>query len=143
MRTYWKRAVLGVGAVLGVAVSTPAAAQGPTPGVDVSVPAPPFRAEPEFGIEPTAPREQRGVREQDFYQGLVRSGHDPAFVRPFVATAPVSRTSALRVGLSGWTAPVVPLAFLDAGGGLALGLTIQWGVPVPQGTAPPSQSGQR
>jgi len=121
----------------------PAGAQGPGPGVDVSAP-PPGRSAPEFGLERTQPPQQQGAREQEFYPGPVRSRHEPAFVTPFVATVPTSRTSAVRLGLSGWTAPAVPYDIPQASGGVAFGFTFLWGVPVAEAPAPSAEpTGQR
>jgi hypothetical protein len=113
---------------------TEAPAQPQKPAVGVTAPAP-TPAPPAGGpwLEPTAPLEQRGTREQEFYPGPVRSRHDPAFVRPFTATVPRSATSSVRVGLSGWTAPALPFDIPQSSGGVAFGLTIQWDVPVPVG----------
>jgi hypothetical protein len=92
-------------------------------------PAPAPAPRPELGLEPTRPPEEVGAREQEFYPGqLIRSRHEPAFVRPFVTSVPTSATSMARVGLSGWTAPAVPYDAPDSGG-VAFGLTIEWGVP--------------
>lgn len=106
-----------------------------SPGVGVKAP-PPERPPTELGLEPTQPYEQQGAREQEFYPGLVRSRHEPAFVTPFVGTVPVSRRSAVKFGLSGWTAPALPFDMSEASGGLAFGLTVLWGVPVPEEKAP-------
>jgi hypothetical protein len=141
MMTMWFATVVIGGTLLGMLGPAPAGAQTPTPEVEVAVPAP-ARPEPEFRLEPTAPPEQTGVREQDFHQGLIRSRHDPVFVQPLVGTAPVSRTTAIKFGLSGWTAPAPPgVSEGPAGSGAAFGLTIQWGVPVPAEppSPPPSQ----
>ncbi len=127
----WTIATLAVAFSLVVPFWSPVAAQQPSPGVTVTIPAP-TPPVPEFRFEPTAPPEQQGTREQDFYPGPVRSRHDPAFLAPFVRTVPVSRTSAARVGLSGWTAPAIPFDIMEASGGVAFGLTVQWGLPVSQ-----------
>src|SRR5262249_38147596 len=88
-------------------------------------PAPPPAPRPELGREPTQPPEEPGVREQEFYPGyLIRSRHEPAFIRPFVASFPTSESTAARVGLSGWTAPAIPYDTPSATGGVAFGLTI-------------------
>jgi hypothetical protein len=127
------------------AQETPPTGAQPGPELGVRAPAPPPR--PEFGLEPTWPPEETGAREQEFYPGVpIRSRHDPAFVTPFVADVPVSRTTKARIGLSGWTAPAVPFDSPDATGGMAFGLTIMWDVPTgearaPEGEAPPG--GQR
>ncbi len=79
------------------------------------------------------PPEETTAREQEFYPTyLVRSRHEPAFVAPFVGTVPVSKSSAARIGLSGWTAPAVPFDSREATGGVAFGLTILWGLPRPE-----------
>ena len=117
------------------AVPAPASAQQRGPGVDVTAP-PPARPTPEFGLEPTLPPEQRGSREQEFYPGAVRSRHEPAFVTPFVTTVPVSQSSAVRAGLSGWTAPAVPFDIPQSTGGVAFGFTLVWELPVRGADAP-------
>jgi hypothetical protein len=142
MRVSWRITVLVVPAALLGMLAVPAWAQRPVPGVEVAVPAP-TRVEPEIRFEPTAPPEQRGLREQEFYPGEIKSGHDPAFVRPFVATVPVSQTSAIRLGLSGWVAPGPPVGIKDITGGVAFGFTLQWGLPAPPGTGAPAQSTPR
>jgi len=134
-----------------VLLAGPAGAQQPAPpvgsppaaefGVRAPVPSP----TPKFGLEPTLPPEEQGAREQEFYPGeLVRSRHAPAFVTPFVTSVPVSRTSTVRVGLSGWTAPRLPFDFRESTGGVAFGLTIVWGAPAAQAKAvEPEAAGQR
>ncbi len=137
--------LLAVVAILG-GTSALAAAQTPGRSLDVTAPAPtpPPR---QFGLQPALPMEQleqEGIREQQFYPGTVRSRHEPAFVTPLVTTVPVSRSSGIRIGLSGWTAPAVPFDIPQATGGVAFGLTIVWGVPLGEATAPlPESSGQR
>ena len=71
-----------------------------------------------------------------------RSIHQPAFLRGAVKTVRTSKTSGVRVGLSGWTAPRVPFdSQRESSGGVAFGLTIEWGTPLPEPTqpAPPAQ----
>lgn len=118
----------------------PSPAQTPPPptsgGLELQAP-PPGRPVPELGLEPTMPPEETTAREQEFYPGYpVRSRHEPAFVKPFVASVPVSQSSSARVGLSGWTAPAVPFDSREATGGVAFGLTILWGLPRLEATAP-------
>jgi len=128
-------ALAGVGGV--------ATAQEPPKAVDLTAPAPAPKPL-EFGIEPTMPPEQQGSREQEFYPGPVKSRHEPAFIKPFVTTVPTSRSSGIRVGLSGWTAPAVPFDIPQATGGVAFGLTIVWGVPLAEKKAPEAEPpGQR
>ncbi len=133
------KVTLGVLVVLG---ATAGAAQQP-PSVGVEAPRP-DRPPAELGLEPTQPPEQQGAREQEFYPGRVRSRHEPAFITPFVGTAPVSRRSAVKFGLSGWTAPALPFDMPEASGGFAFGLTVLWGVPVAEEKAPEAMpSGER
>lgn len=112
----------------------PAPAQQPDAALGVTAPAP--RPTLEFGLEPTQSPEEQGTREQEFYPGRVRSRHAPAFVKPFVTTVPVSKSSGRRVGLSGWTAPAVPFDMREASGGVAFGITVLWDVPLPGAPAP-------
>src|SRR5262249_936469 len=126
----------------------PAAPGAPAPSGEFGprAPAPPPAPRPELGLEPTQPPEEAGVREQEFYPGyLIRSRHEPAFVRPFVGTFATSESTSARVGLSGWTAPALPYDTPSETGGVAFGLTIVWGVPRP-GSKPPEPApaaGQR
>jgi hypothetical protein len=116
----------------------PTGAGSPPPSTEFGTraPAPPPPPRPELGLEPTSPPEEVYAREQDLYPGvLVRSRHEPAFVRPFVTNVNTSPTSTARVGLSGWTAPALPYDAPDSGG-LAFGLTIQWGITKPETKAP-------
>jgi len=133
--------IVAFGGLAGAQQSSPGAGQSQEFGVR----APAQRPVPELGLEPTQPTEEKGAREQEFYPGvLIRSRHEPAFVQPFVASVPVSRTSRARIGLSGWTAPALPYDFPDATGGVAFGLTIVWGAPAPEAKAPqPEGAGQR
>jgi len=107
------------------------------PGVGVVAP-PPTQPAPEFGFEPAIPPDQGGTREGEFYPERTRSLHQPAFLKGAVRTIRTSRTSGVRVGLSGWTAPRVPFDFQESSGGVAFGLTIEWGAPVEEPTEPAS-----
>jgi hypothetical protein len=118
-------------------------AQPPATDLGVTAPAPPPPT-PELGLEPTQPPEEQGAREQEFYPDRVRSRHNPAFVKPFVATVPTSRTSGVKVGLSGWTAPALPFDMREASGGVAFGISVVWDVPVAAPPAPePGEPGDR
>jgi hypothetical protein len=121
------------------------AQQPPPPPAEFGVRAPAPGPVPKLGLEPTRPPEEQGAIEQEFYPGdLVRSRHEPAFVTPFVTSVPVSTTSTVRAGLSGWTAPRLPYDFRESTGGLAFGLTITWGGPAAQAKAvEPEPAGQR
>jgi hypothetical protein len=116
----------------------------PTGSVGVGVVAPPpTQPTPEFGFERGIPPEQGGAREQEFIPSeRTRSIHQPAFLRGATKTTRTSRTSGVRWGLSGWTAPRVPFdSQRESSGGAALGLTIEWGTPLepPVEPAPPTQ----
>jgi hypothetical protein len=122
---------------------TPAAPPPSEFGTRAPAPAPAPR--PELGLEPTRPPEEVGAREQEFYPAqLIRSRHEPAFVRPFVTNVPTSQTSMARIGFSGWTAPAVPYDAPDSGG-VAFGLTIEFGMPRPETKVPEAAepAGQR
>jgi hypothetical protein len=117
----------------GTTSTTSPGAAGP-PGVGVVAPQP--QPAPEFGFEPAIPRDQGGAREEEFYPERTRSIHQPAFVKGANRTMRTSRTSGVRVGLSGWTAPRVPFDMRESSGGVAFGLTIEWGAPL----EPPTES---
>ena len=70
-------------------------------------------------------------READFRPDDVHVSHDPAFVVPFSTTVRTGRESAVRLGLSGWTAPPGRgdlLVGRENPGWLALGLSVVWNV---------------
>jgi hypothetical protein len=99
-----------------------------TPGVGVVAPQPTHPA-PAFGFEPALPPEQGSPR-QDDHGERARSVYQPAFVKGAVNTLRTSRTSGVRVGLSGWTAPRIPFDDREASGGPAFGLSFEWGTPM-------------
>jgi len=115
--------------------SRPAAAQSPETGFEVLAPTPAARRP---GFQPGMPYEQPGGRQQELRPGLGPGGtrHEPAFLVPFVNTVRTSPTSGVRVGLSGWTAPAVPLDDFLFSGGVAFGLSLAWGVPLAPGKPP-------
>jgi hypothetical protein len=147
-RRTWQLAILSIAPVLaGLLIgASPALGQTPPSGVSqspgaatrqVGVVAPqPAPGGPEFGFEPAIPPEQTGVREEDFYPERLRSTHQPAFLRGATTTVRTSRTSGVRVGLSGWTAPRILYDMPESSGGAAFGLTIEWGTPM----APPPET---
>lgn len=124
--------LLALGAGIG-----PGTARGEPGGLDVRAPAP---GVPEVGLQPSMPRDQRGIREQEFYPGLVRSRHEPAFFAPLVATVRMASGVVLRWGLSAWTAPAVPFDTREATGGVAVGLTVVWEEDAGPGEGPPPPS---
>lgn len=107
---------------------------------DVRSPAPPPPEGPELRLRATVPPAQQGSVEEWSYTkpGPPVTPHEPAFVTPAVKTIPTSTTSAVRVGLSGWTVTPLPVDRRERTGGVAFGLTILWGVPVePKAPAAP------
>jgi hypothetical protein len=103
-------------------------------------PAQPSKSAPDFGFEPALPREL-GVPSEDAHGERVRTIYQPAFVKGAVKTTRTSRTSGIRVGLSGWTAPRIPYDDRNDSGFPAFGLTIEWGTPMepPAEPTPPDQ----
>jgi hypothetical protein len=124
--------LLGAGPVLAPPPPAPGTTASPVtgqPGVGVVAP-PPAQPAPELGFEPGIPPDQGRAREEEFYPERTRSIHQPAFVKGANRTIRTSRTSGVRVGLSGWTAPRVPFDMRESSGGVAFGLTIEWGTPL-------------
>jgi len=137
---------LGAGPVLAQTPPASGAPTAPAPGAasggGVGVTAPrPSEPPTEFGFEWGIPPEQHGAREQEFYPERVPTVHQPAFLRGATKTTRTSRTSGVRWGLSGWTAPRVPFDDRESSGGAAFGLSIEWGTPLepPAEAAPPAQ----
>jgi hypothetical protein len=112
----------------------PAAPGAPAPPGSVGVGVQPHPYEPytEFGFESGIPPEQKGVREQEWYPGeRIRTIHQPAYLRGTTTTTRTSRTSGVRWGFSGWTAPrVLYDSQRESSGGTAFGLSIEWGTPM-------------
>jgi hypothetical protein len=135
-----------IGANTVLAQTSPASgtttSKGPGPmGVGVVAPEP-TRPGPEFGFEHAIPFEQGGIREEEFYPERTRSIYQPAFVKGAVNTMRTSRTSGVRTGLSGWTAPRVPFDDRESSGGVAFGFSIEWGTPM-EPPPEPALPGQR
>lgn len=100
---------------------------------------------PEF-IIPGQPPEITRPREADFRPDNIRVRHDPAFIVPFSKTVRTGPDTAVRFGLSGWTAPPGLGNFLEAredSGALALGFSVVWDVPVQSEQAAGSSSAPR
>lgn len=77
-------------------------------------------------------REATQAREADFRPDNIRVLHDPVFIAPFTKTIPTGCDSAIRFGLSGWTAPPGRgdrVVAREATGWLALGVSVAWAGP--------------
>ena len=102
---------------------------------DVKIDAPPPPREPRI-ITPGLLYETR-PREESIYPGYAPTvPHDPAFIRPFT-TEVETPTSTGRLGLSGWTAPTLPVGPSGTGlrentGSLNFGFGWTWGGPPPR-----------
>lgn len=105
---------------------------------------PPVRAPRPELIVPGQPPDVTRPREQDFYADEIRVRHDPAFIVPFSTTVSTGLKTAVRFGLSGWTAPRGRgdlVIARDVPGWFALGFSFVWDVPVAPVTpaaAPPA-----
>ena len=103
--------------------------------VEIQAPAPTREpARPEV-IAPGLHDQVTRPSDSDYYPRGTRVQHDPAFIAPFTTTWQ-SPTSSGRVGLSGWTAPNVPVGSPVSGhsevtGWFALGLSVTWDGPPP------------
>lgn len=128
------------------AQTPPAPAGSPPPGVGaggVTVTPRPTTPPPptEFGFERALPPGD-GVPSEDSHGERLRTIYQPAFIQGAVKTTRTSRTSGMRVGLSGWTAPRIPFDDKDSSGFPAIGITIEWGAPM-EPPAEPAKPGQR
>ena len=101
----------------------------PSIGVVAPQPTQPSKPAPDFGFEPALPPEQ-GAPSEDAHGERTRTIYQPAFVRGVVTTKRTSRTSGIRMGLSGWTAPRIPSDDPQSNGFPAFGFTIEWGTPM-------------
>jgi hypothetical protein len=98
---------------------------------------------PRFEIVPPSPatREATKPTEADFYREDVRVRHEPAFIEPFVGRT----RDGNQYGLSGWTAPNIPVGSLAAqgyqndSGAFALGITFLFDYP-PKGAPRPTSA---
>jgi len=100
--------------------------------VEIVAPLPERVRPPEF-VLPGQPPQITRPREADFRPDNIRTRHDPAFIAPFTTTVRTGPNAAVRVGLSGWTAPPGRgdlLMARETSGWFALGFTLVWGVPV-------------
>ena len=125
---------VGLAATLGLA--TAAMAQS---SVEMqSTPAP----QPHFEIVPLPPatREATKPPEADFYREDIRVRHEPAFIEPFVGRTRAGN----QYGLSGWTAPNIPVGSLASqgyqndSGVLAIGFTFLFDYPPKVTERPPA-----
>jgi len=99
---------------------------------------------PHFEIVPPSPatREATKPLEADFYREDVRVRHEPAFIEPFVGKTPGGN----QYGLSGWTAPNIPVGSWGSqgygadSGVFALGITFLFDYPPPKGAPRPAST---
>lgn len=128
MRSLARGFLVILGLVLLVGAPLQALAQGQ---VEITAPPPARPPRPEF-IIPGQPPDVTRPREQDFYPDQIRTRHDPAFIVPFSTTVATGPKTAVRFGLSAWTAPAgrgnVPWAAREVGGWFALGFSFVWDV---------------
>ena len=97
--------------------------------------------QPHFEIVPPPPaaREATKPPEADFYREDIRVRHEPAFIEPFVGRTRAGN----QFGLSGWTAPNIPVGSLASqgyqndSGALAIGFTFLFDYP-PKTATPPA-----
>lgn len=125
-------AVIGVGAAL--ILSSTEAVWGQPPSLAVG---------PPEVIRPGEPREANRPREADFRPDNIRAVHDPVFLPPLFKTVPTGCDSAIRVGLSGWTAPPGRGnrgVDRETSGWLALGVSVAWNVSAEPVTAADSRA---
>jgi hypothetical protein len=100
------------------------------------------RPAPRFEIVPPSPatREATKPLESSFYREDIRIRHEPAFIEPFVGRT----AGGHEYGLSGWTAPSVPVgSWASQGYGsdtgvFALGITFLFDYPPPGAARPAS-----
>ena len=120
-------ALIAVGLAVTLGLATAAIAQS---SVEMqSAPAP----QPHFEIVPLPPatREATKPPEADFYREDIRVRHEPAFIEPFVGRTRAGN----QYGLSGWTAPNIPVGSLASqgyqndSGVLAIGFTFLFDYP--------------
>jgi hypothetical protein len=132
----WKQTFAALGTVVAVAVATPALAQNPVEMKSTEPPA------PHFEIVPQGPAAREATRppEADFYREDIRVRYEPAFIEPFVGRT----RSGHEFGLSGWTAPNLPVGSLGSQGYgqdtgfFALGITFLFDYPSKAAARPAS-----
>jgi hypothetical protein len=98
---------------------------------------------PHLEIAPQGPATREATRpsEADFYRDDIRVRHEPAFIEPFVTKTKGGN----EVGLSGWTAPAMPVgSYASQGygqnnGWFSLGITFVWDSP-PRITGAPAKA---
>src|SRR5262245_9987155 len=121
------RTLLAVGLAATLGLAGTALAQN---GVEMQTVPPPL---PHFEIVPPsqATREANKPAEADFYRDDIRVRHEPAFIEPFVGRTKGGN----QYGLSGWTAPNIPVGSLASqgyqndSGVLAIGFTFLFDYP--------------
>jgi len=134
----WSLAVIVT--VIGLGLWGTVCAQGP---VEVETTQPQAPQAPHFEIVPPSPatRDATKPNDADFYRDDVRVRHEPAFIEPFVGRTPGGN----QYGLSGWTAPNLPVGSYGSqgygadSGFFALGITFLFDYP-PKGAVRPTSA---
>ena len=132
-------AAMAVLATVGMAGPVMAQNPGAQNPVEMQSPTPPGL--PHFEIVPQGPAAREATRppEADFYREDIRVRHEPAFIEPFVGRTKAGN----QYGLSGWTAPNIPVGSLASqgyqndSGVLAIGFTFLFDYPPKTPTAAP------
>jgi hypothetical protein len=122
-------ATIGILAALIVALGAPALAQ-----VEIETVRPPAEPEPRV-VPPPLHYETTRPPETDLYPRGTKVEHDPAFIEPFAVRWSTPDSSG-RFGLSGWTAPNIPVGgaastYHEVSGWFALGFSFTWDGPPP------------
>jgi hypothetical protein len=106
----------------------------------IQIGTPPPTAEPRLRvIEPPLGHDVTRIPEADAYSRFPSVPYDPAFIEPFTKDFETP-TSTGRMGISGWTAPNVPVGasgtgYREINGWAGLGWSVTWGGPPPASAA--------
>lgn len=125
--------IVSLGLAAGLSLVPGAPSWGQPGQIEIVAPPPERPILPPDLVTPGQPPEVTHPSEADFRPDNVRTRHDPAFIVPFTTTVRTGPNTAVRLGLSGWTAPPGyggSLVARETSGWFALGLTVVWGVSV-------------
>jgi len=115
--------------------------------VEIVAPPPERGLIPPELVLPGPPPQATQPHEADFRPDNIRTTHDPAFIVPFTSTVQTGPDTAVRIGLSGWTAPPGRgdrQVAREISGWFAFGLTMAWPIqaepekPKPAPSRPPA-----